>query len=189
MHTIKARNAKWAFRVIVLNPLSANPTKQPNTLKQFVGKFPTNCLSVFDYLVKLALKGLRLCQMFALKLMRLIRKTQLYFFSCHSPVSNSYIKFKKTFSFLIPNWNHIIKFLFLRRFCASDLLKHLWKFLWMHHSVPKITYIQMSLPLPDEIMETYFSTTCEALTWASCKNRFAPYPIKIKVTFRVKVMS
>ena len=29
-----------------------------NTLKQFVGKLPTNCLSVFDYVVKLALKGL-----------------------------------------------------------------------------------------------------------------------------------
>ena len=28
--------------------LSANPTKWSNTLKQFVGEFPTNCLSVFD---------------------------------------------------------------------------------------------------------------------------------------------
>ena len=42
----------------VVNPLSANPTKWSNTLKQFVGKFPTNCLSVFDHLVGLALKGL-----------------------------------------------------------------------------------------------------------------------------------
>ena len=42
-----------------LNPLSANPTKWPNTLKQFVGKLPTNCLSVFGYFVNLALKGLR----------------------------------------------------------------------------------------------------------------------------------
>ena len=30
-----------------LNPLSANPTKSPNTLKQFVGKLTTNCLSVW----------------------------------------------------------------------------------------------------------------------------------------------
>ena len=30
-----------------------------NTLKQFVDKLPTNCLSVFDHFVKLALKGLR----------------------------------------------------------------------------------------------------------------------------------
>ena len=41
------------------NPLSANPTKWPNTLKNFVGKLPTNCLSVFDHFVKLALKGLK----------------------------------------------------------------------------------------------------------------------------------
>ena len=38
-----------------LNPLSTNPTKWPNTLKQFVGKLPTNCLSVFDNFVKLTL--------------------------------------------------------------------------------------------------------------------------------------
>ena len=40
------------------NPLSANPEKWP--IKQFVGKLPTNCLSLFDHFVKLALKGLRL---------------------------------------------------------------------------------------------------------------------------------
>ena len=41
-----------------LNPLSANITKWSNTLKQFVGNLPTNCLSVFDHFVRLALKGL-----------------------------------------------------------------------------------------------------------------------------------
>ena len=41
-----------------LNPLSANFTKWSNTLKQFVGKLPTNCLSVFDHFVGLGLKGL-----------------------------------------------------------------------------------------------------------------------------------
>ena len=39
---------------IVLNPLGANSTKQSNTLKQKT----TNCLSVFDHFVGLALKGL-----------------------------------------------------------------------------------------------------------------------------------
>ena len=29
-----------------INPLSANPTKWSNTLKQFVGNFPTNCLTI-----------------------------------------------------------------------------------------------------------------------------------------------
>ena len=41
-----------------VNPLRANPTKWPNTLKQFVGKLPTNCLSVFGHFINLALKGL-----------------------------------------------------------------------------------------------------------------------------------
>ena len=41
-----------------LNPLSANPTKWANTLKQFVGNFSTNGLSVFDHFVGLALKVL-----------------------------------------------------------------------------------------------------------------------------------
>ena len=46
-------------RIAQFNPLSANPTKWSNTLKQFVDNFPTNCLSVFDHFMKLALKGLR----------------------------------------------------------------------------------------------------------------------------------
>ena len=44
----------------IFNPLSANPTKWSNTLKQFVAKLPTNFLSVFDHFVKLAFKGLTL---------------------------------------------------------------------------------------------------------------------------------
>ena len=43
-----------------LNPLSANFTKWLNTLKQFVGNLPTNCLSVFDHFLELALPGLKL---------------------------------------------------------------------------------------------------------------------------------
>ena len=42
----------------MFNPLSTNPKKLSNTLKQFVGKLPTNCLSVFDHFVKLAFNGL-----------------------------------------------------------------------------------------------------------------------------------
>ena len=44
-----------------VNPLSANPTKWSNTLKQFVDILPTNCLSVFDHFMNLALKGLKSC--------------------------------------------------------------------------------------------------------------------------------
>ena len=47
-----------ANRDPAVNPLSANPAKWSNTLKQIVGKLPTNCLNVFDHFVKLVLKGL-----------------------------------------------------------------------------------------------------------------------------------
>ena len=43
----------------ILNPLSANITKWSNTLKQFVGKLPKNCLNVFPHFVGLALKRLK----------------------------------------------------------------------------------------------------------------------------------
>ena len=45
-------------KVLNISPLRANPTEWSNTLKQLVGKLPTNCLSVFDHFVILALKGL-----------------------------------------------------------------------------------------------------------------------------------
>ena len=43
---------------ITLNPLSANFIEWSNTLKQFVGNLPTNCLRVFGLFVRLALRGL-----------------------------------------------------------------------------------------------------------------------------------
>ena len=42
------------FKISFLNQLSANITKWSNTRK-----LPTNCFSVFDYFVRLVLKGLR----------------------------------------------------------------------------------------------------------------------------------
>ena len=48
-------------KLLLINPLSANPTKWSNTLKQFVGELPANCLSALDHFVGLALKGLRFC--------------------------------------------------------------------------------------------------------------------------------
>ena len=35
-----------------IKPLSANPTKWSNTLKQIVGKLSTNCLNVFQVVLK-----------------------------------------------------------------------------------------------------------------------------------------
>ena len=40
---------KFGTNVSQVNPLSTNPTKWSNTLKQFVGKLRKNCLSVFDH--------------------------------------------------------------------------------------------------------------------------------------------
>ena len=42
-----------------VNPLCVNPTKWSNTLKQFVAKSPTNCLTVLDHFVGLALEKLK----------------------------------------------------------------------------------------------------------------------------------
>ena len=59
----------WNVLSFRINTLSANVTKWSNTLKQFVGNLPTNCLSVFDHFVGLALKGLN-----PKKIFRLLRK-------------------------------------------------------------------------------------------------------------------
>ena len=48
-----------------INPLSSNPTKWSNKLKQFVGNLPTNCFSVFDHFVLLAVKRLNIQNMFS----------------------------------------------------------------------------------------------------------------------------
>ena len=52
------KGKKWNIDVKRVNSLRANPTKWSNTLKQLVGNLPTNCLSVFEHFVGLALKGL-----------------------------------------------------------------------------------------------------------------------------------
>ena len=48
-----------SFIASSVNRLSANFTKWSNTLKQFFGYLPTNCLSVFGHFVGLALTGLK----------------------------------------------------------------------------------------------------------------------------------
>ena len=48
-----------SFYIQYFNPLSANPAKWSNTLKQFVDNLTTNRLSLFDHFMNLALKGLR----------------------------------------------------------------------------------------------------------------------------------
>ena len=57
-HTSLREPLRKKQRIKAVNPFSANFTKWSNTLKQFVGNLPTNCLSVFDHFIGLALKGL-----------------------------------------------------------------------------------------------------------------------------------
>ena len=52
------KNEDSFMNLKVVNPLSANPTKWSNTLRQFFGRLLTNCFSVFDHFVGLALNGL-----------------------------------------------------------------------------------------------------------------------------------
>ena len=52
--TTAARTSYWFILPeyqLTGNRLSVNPTKWSNTLKQFVGKLPMNCLSVFDHIL------------------------------------------------------------------------------------------------------------------------------------------
>ena len=48
---------KRNIKIIIVTPLNTNPTKWSNTFKKFVGFEPTNCLSVFDHFVGLALSN------------------------------------------------------------------------------------------------------------------------------------
>ena len=63
---------------LYINPLSTNFTKWPNTLKQFVGKLPTNCLSMFDHFLGLALKGLDSKMNVYLDVLKKLHKTPLF---------------------------------------------------------------------------------------------------------------
>ena len=54
-----SENTTATYKLSELYPLSTNPTKWSNTLKQFLTKLPMNCMSVFDHFVGLALIGLK----------------------------------------------------------------------------------------------------------------------------------
>ena len=80
--------------------MSANPTKWPNTLKQFAGKLPTNCLSVFGHFVNLALKGLTVC-LFAVTRRRneSVGRLVIYFFFVEDWIFLNFWIFLKFYSF------------------------------------------------------------------------------------------
>ena len=64
----------YSLELYLLNPLSADPEKWSNTLKQIVGNLPTICLSVFDHFMNLALKGLTFYTRFIATIMVNIRE-------------------------------------------------------------------------------------------------------------------
>ena len=55
----------WQISGDLIYPLSATPKKWSNTFKQFVGNLPTNCFSVFDDFVILAIKELKILIIFS----------------------------------------------------------------------------------------------------------------------------
>ena len=59
-----SKNTKLTIHFIIYNSLGTKFIKWSNTLKQFVGKLPMNCLIVLDHFVGLARKGI----IFSLKL-------------------------------------------------------------------------------------------------------------------------
>ena len=88
--------------------MNTNPTKWSNTLKQFVASLPTNCLSVFDHFVMLALKGLNM----------ILKHILIEGFYC----SNSCCIFINICIYVIDHNVHMFLF-----FCRASLHKH-WKF-------------------------------------------------------------
>ena len=53
-----------------INPLSTNPTRWSNTLKQFVGELPTNCLLVLEHFPGLTLTELIISSYVTCKLLK-----------------------------------------------------------------------------------------------------------------------
>ena len=96
-----------------VNPLSANPTKWSNRLKQFVGNMPTNCLSVFDHFVGLTPKGLKITQLFHLKSSFHSQDIYIFvltFWSCRKNSLIRNIMFISKFMTLQPQFRKIQRF-------------------------------------------------------------------------------
>ena len=89
---------------VIINPLSANPTKWSNTLKQFVGFLPTNCLSLFDHFVGLAHKGLTCTTD---KTLRINRSPLLILLSCIFDWMGDHATFDVLFYLMIYGCTHV----------------------------------------------------------------------------------
>ena len=91
--------------------LNANPIKWPNTLKQFVGKLLTNCLSVFGlFVVRLSYVCMLLVEIYQ-KCVQLFRSSRLEVF-CKKDVLRNFTKFTGI---------HLCQSLFLNKVKKKDL--------------------------------------------------------------------
>ena len=80
-------------------PLNASPTKWSNTFKQFAGKLPTNCLSVSDHFVGLALKGIYWIKLqYQVKQVFLMKVFEIFFF-CAQLSKCTFCLARKAFTF------------------------------------------------------------------------------------------
>ena len=86
------------IKKIKLNPLSASPTKWPNTLKQFVGKLPTNCLNVFGHFLNSNRINIRMTNDYFVRIPYRDFRSAL---ECISDMINNFII---SFRFLIQSW-------------------------------------------------------------------------------------
>ena len=139
---------------LCFNPLSANFTKWPNTLKQFVGQLPTNCFSVFDHFVGLALKGL-------IKLQAWNNFIEITLQHGCSPVNLLHIFrtpfVKNTSGLLLLFFKTFLKFLVVRKLVRQFLYYIHFLFLILHSLT--LHYIHIHLKSPNIFLRFYLFNT------------------------------
>ena len=126
----------WDFKQkLTLKRKKLNPTKWSNTLKEFVAKLPTNCLSVLDHFVGLALRRL-IWEDNSLKLFDFLLGNSTHNFLESFTVNFSEIKFSVSVKILYGCTffsNFFTKCLFMSNFCSKSFRKFLLK---KFHSKP-----------------------------------------------------
>ena len=138
----KVQFIKGKIYEVGINPLSSNFTKWSNTLKQFVNKLPTNCVSVFDRFVGLALKGLISILGFVLVFTAVLRLLFSIF---------SFFTFPLWFLFVLQNFSIEIKISSFRQpicsweICSQRHLSLLLLLLLLFFSLPSFWHGSLAL--------------------------------------------
>ena len=109
------------------NPFSHNPTKWSNTLQQLVGNLTTNCLSVFDHFVGLALKGFKF-------------NFGLFWLSCDSNIETSSCRVwaKLQLSIARPHFlKHITQSSIKKTIAAKCAWNYAWLVFWYLNKISR----------------------------------------------------